>query len=712
MNQAIRYVVPLTLTLTFSLTLPASDAAASRSTGLTRAQSCSAVRNRLVDVLTDQAMRSWRYRWRRRVHRRKFRPAPMPSAAAKAARSAPRAADSAGAGASREASRGPSHFTGTNNQVDGVDEADRVKTDGRSIYRIYGKQVLIVRSWPVKVTRIIGRYTVKAGFTPRSLFLKGNKLMVISSGYRRYSPKGQMPKWWTRRNKTHTRVTLLDISNRTAPRRLAAVEITGNALKARMIGTNAYLVSNDAINMPHRFWQTVRSKQQASQQVSNFRPWGAPARPQQVHQAGLRQAVRATLSNVPIAALLPTIQFFDSNDRPIAKRSLHRCSDLYVPNGAARAGLLSLTKLSLAGGRVHTAGVMAGGQKVYASRKNLYVSTTAYRYHWSRRWGYNGTQIHKFSLAGVAPRYQASGVVSGYLLNQFSMDEHRGYLRVATTSRGWGWRRGARGGNNLFVLRQSGHQLRVTGHVRGLAPGERIYAARMMGDKGYIVTFRRTDPLYTLDLSNPRRPRVMGELKINGFSSYIHPLAPGLLLTVGQDATSSGRVRGAHLQIFDVRNLKQPTRTHHYLLTEGYRSSSSAQYDHHAFTFDRRSGTLALPLRVNSRNRWTGMVLVKVSPQKGFKYVGTIDHTGLAHRSSAGPVRYRCASNTRCRPHYVRRAWVPIDRSIFIDRYVFTLSNLGVAAHDLGQGTPRQVLAIRYDQRQPKRPHLSARPWH
>ena len=732
-----RIALSLTLALTpllgVTLLPGAQEARASGTMGLYRAQTCSTVRSRLIDLLTDQALRQrpYYYRHNRRHHmgrrgrgpmadglaRDRLQSAPTrkssraPAAAAEAAKpSAPtRSTGSIGAASGGGApSGGPSHFTGTNNQVDGVDEADQVKTDGRHIYTLFGREVLVLKSWPVSATSIIGRYQVKSGFTPRSLFLRGNQLMVLSNGYRRRNAQHRHS-WWASRSARHTRITLLDISQREQPKRLAAVELEGNMLQARLIGANAFVVSNDPITLPYGFWQRVWQQQIPSVAQPGFRPWGAPP-PEAPTRYTVRARIKRALSGITVQQLLPSMTFYDGGERQLAVRPLHQCGDLYIPHGAARLGLLSLTQLSFSGGQVNTAGIMAGGQRIYASTKNLYVSTTAYRWHWSRNWGYNGTQIHKFALPGGKPRYAASGVVPGYLLNQFSMDEHRGFLRVATTQNGWGWRRGQSAGNNLFVLAQSGTQLAVRGQVRGLAPGERIYAARMMGDKGYVVTFRRTDPLYTMDLSDPSNPRVVGELKINGFSSYIHPLSPGLLLTVGQDADERGRVRGAHLQIFDVSDLRQPVRKHHYLLTEGFRSSSTAQYDHHAFTFDSRSGTLALPLSVQSAKRWTGIALVHVGATKGFRYIGTIDHADFGMPNGWAS---SCPPGARCRPRRWASRWIPINRSLFIDRFVFSLSSIGLKAHDLGQGSPKQVVALRFDQAVRQAPvERGTRPWH
>ncbi len=346
--------------------------------------------------------------------------------------------------------------------------------------------------------------------------------------------------------------------------------------------------------------------------------------------------------------------------------------------------MVTVSHMSLNGGRINASAVLGNGMKIYASENSLYVAANNWR--WGN--GRNGTQIHKFDLRRRQgpPRYAASGVVPGYMLNQFAMDEHRGYLRVATTDNGWrgSWRwRGRRvtgAASNIFVLQQRQGELATVGSVRGMAPGERIYAAHHAGDQAYLVTFRQTDPLFTIDLKNPRAPKVMGELKIPGFSSYIHPIAKGQLLTVGQDADERGRVKGAHLQIFDVTDLKNPKRTHHYKLTLGYGSSrSAAQWDHHAFTYNTRTKTLALPLTVyryhKNGGNFAGVVLVKADPKKGFADLGAVEHSDLAART-------RCATSSYCGGP--NRYWrVPVQRSIFMDDNLYTLSNYGLKVNAL-----------------------------
>ncbi len=712
MTRLAQLAIALTLALVF-LGADRADAA-QPFPPLNQARSCDAIRDAVADVVADQAIR--RRRWRRR-YRRRYRNKPngryhtLPSKMKRGG--PPRAQSGAPATAAQASARassggGPSHFTRTNNQVDGVSEADRVKTDGRYLYAIVGREVLILKSWPATATSVVGRY--RAGKAdPHTLMLRGDKLVLISRHNRYRSHKTSKGRSY-RRYHQGMRLTVLNIRDRRQPKALAHVDFDGRLLAARRVGKRLVLVSTANVLIPPWVWRELSKpiSLQKGPRRHYFYGQGQARRPRPTptqsapSYAVLRSRARQLLRKVPLTSLLPTASYLNAQGAVLKTRSLQRCSDVYVPANGASMGLLSVTSLDLDGGPVRSTAVLASAYKVYASRKAVYVAGTSARaVSWRRRpWPtFRGTVVHKFDIA-QGPRYAASGGVPGYLLNQFSMDEHRGYLRVATTQRGWGWRDGQRfrGSNALFVLAQRGKRLSVVGSVQGLAPGERIYSARLLGDQGYIVTFRRTDPLYTLDLRNPREPRLMGELKINGYSSYIHPLGKGHLLTIGQDATSSGRVRGAHLQIFDVRNLRKPTRTHHLLLTPQRRSSSSAQYDHHAFTYDAKNGLLAVPLRsYGGGQRFTGIALVRVDVRRGLRSLGTVDHGDMgASVASAG---WRCPPNAPCSLNVPRRRWVPIHRTVFIDRYMYTLSSVGVKVHDVGQALPREVVAL----------HLAAR---
>ena len=168
----------------------------------------------------------------------------------------------------------------------------------------------------------------------------------------------------------------------------------------------------------------------------------------------------------------------------------------------------------------------------------------------------------------------------GYLLNQWSLSEHEGTLRAATTSMP-PWNSGARSESAVRTLQERDGRLVQVGAVGGLGKGERIYAVRYIGDTGFVVTFRQVDPLYTLDLSDPAKPRVVGELKVPGYSAYLHPVGDGLLLGVGQDATEEGRRTGVQLSLFDVSDLAKPVRLDQYAV--GATRRTPVEEDHQAF---------------------------------------------------------------------------------------------------------------------------------
>jgi uncharacterized secreted protein with C-terminal beta-propeller domain len=203
------------------------------------------------------------------------------------------------------------------------------------------------------------------------------------------------------------------------------------------------------------------------------------------------------------------------------------------------------------------------------------------------------TALHKFSVLSAAGEldYRGSAVVDGWLNDKFSMDEYQGAMRIGTTRGGW-WGEGI--SNQLTVLVEGNGGLKETGRLTDLAPGERIYSMRYDRDRGYMVTFRQTDPLFTLDLSDPENPRAAGEIHVNGFSTYIHLLGPNntRLLTIGRSANDVGMVMGNKLQLFDVTDLAAPALLGDYELGTGW---SNALYDPHAFLYYETLGLLTVP---------------------------------------------------------------------------------------------------------------------
>lgn len=219
------------------------------------------------------------------------------------------------------------------------------------------------------------------------------------------------------------------------------------------------------------------------------------------------------------------------------------------------------------------------------------------------------TLVHKINVDKNNIEYQGVGEVPGTVLNQFSMDEFDGHFRIATTT--GNWRETSL--NHLYILDKD---LKIIGSVEDLAKGERIYSTRFIENKAYMVTFRQVDPLFVIDLKNPENPKVLGYLKITGFSDYLHPYDESHIIGIGKSATEEGRVKGMKIALFDVSDVANPTEEAKIEIGERG-TDSNALYDHKAFLFDKNKNLLVLPIQVyeekemsNEFSRWTGSDIV------------------------------------------------------------------------------------------------------
>ena len=284
------------------------------------------------------------------------------------------------------------------------------------------------------------------------------------------------------------------------------------------------------------------------------------------------------------------------------------------------------------------------------------------------------TYIHKFDITDTTrTRYLASGEVDGFLLNQFAMSEHESNLRIASTNvpTWWWWGNPQTSESRVDVLGQSGNELQIIGTVGGLGEGEQIFAVRFQGDVGYVVTFRQTDPLYTVDLSDPTNPSVVGELKILGYSSYLHPMGDGLLMGIGQDADENGRVTGSQVSIFDVSDLANPQRIQQLTFASGY---SEAEYDHRAFLHWAPSGLTVLPVQwweytddYELEDAFIGAVALDASAE-AIVEVGTVAHIEADANDE----------------EWYQHGWAAqIRRSLVVGDTLFTLSERGLKGSDL-----------------------------
>ncbi|TDC52213.1 hypothetical protein E1281_19465, partial [Actinomadura sp. KC345] len=390
-----------------------------------------------------------------------------------------------------------------------------------------------------------------------------------------------------------TRLTLIDISG--APKVAGTMTTHADYLDARQSGS------------------TVRVVMQSRPDI-HF-PGGNDA--EQAAEANRRAVVTA-----PLDAWLPAFQVEAGNGTP-ARTYQVPCDQVSRPSSSAGSSMLSVLTFDLSQGLgdPRAIGVAADGSTVYGNGTSLYVTGTPPKPSmWTPRKKRPEvrTDVHKFDVSGQGrPRYVASGSVKGDLLNQYSMSEHDGKLRLATTTGQFS--RGEKPSqSSVHVLAQDGGRLAEIGWIDGLGKGERIYSVRFIGTTGYVVTFRQVDPLYVLDLEDPRRPRLTGELKITGYSAYLHPTGHGRLLGVGQDADRNGRTKGLQVSLFDV-SAKQPRRIDDHTLPE---ATAQAEFDPHAFLYWPDTGLTVLPVAPN------GEALALKVTDASITEIGTVRHPG------------------------------------------------------------------------------------
>lgn len=479
----------------------------------------------------------------------------------------------------------------TNVQVAGVDEPDVVKTDGTRILAVQGNRLHLASATEA---RVLDSVDLPDDVADALLLLSGDRVIVLSSSYGDAGgdilpQDGELDRasWTT----PGTRVTEVDIRGETLTVG-DTFELDGSYVAARMTGDVARLVVH------------------ADPQLEL--PLVAPATDSEEARDRAEATNRGIVEEAAAEDFLPRWHRLDAAGQPVEDGPLVSCDRAHAPRTFAGFGMVAVVTFDVSDGITagigasDGAGVMAGGQTVYANADHLYVAAPEW-FDWSVPHPLDdapedvpddvpddlGTDIHRFDITGPAATYEMSGHVDGTLLDQFALDEHDGHLRVATTT-GLAWADGDdESESHVTVLAPSDGALVEVGRASGLGRGETIQSVRFMGGVGYVVTFEQTDPLYTLDLADPAAPAVAGELEILGFSAYLHPVGDGRLLGVGQDATEEGRQLGTQIALFDVRDPAAPTRLAQAVIPE---SSSAAEWDHHAFLWWAPTGLVAVPV--------------------------------------------------------------------------------------------------------------------
>ncbi len=588
--------------------------------------------------------------------------------------------------ASGSTGEGASQVSGTNNQVAGVDEADFIKNDNAFIYVLGGGKLRIIDAFPQPETHELSAVAVDG--VAKKLFIEGNRALVYSSlpPGGTADPSQVPPGSYGYGECTYgydcdfvgdgmpTKISVFDITDKAAPKLTREIKLSGSFITARRIGTAVHTVLHDnGVSFPGlSYWPDGLSYCS-----------GTPDIPAAVAAfQDLREKNTQLIMSTPLTDWLPSIVDTTWNAGVATTRSglLGTCQGFYDSPRSDGNGFLTVLSVGIDDdSSLSTSTIVTRPGAAYASGEALYLSVRqapdAYSGWYPGMDGVDSAStVHKFVLSEDPPRadYVASGVVKGSVLNQFSMDEDNRALRIATTT---GHVPDPAVHSTVSVLQQEGQELRTVGVVDNLAPNEDIRSVRFDGSRGFIVTFKKTDPLYVLDLQDPTKPAVLGELKIPGFSTYMHMMDDNHLLTIGYDADDQGDFAwfaGVLLQIFDVTVPSQPTLLHKELIgTRG--SSSEALTNHLAFTYFAPKNLLALPMTIceggsagtyGTDMTFSGLMVYDVNVADGFHLRGKVAHPN----TSDGTYDSSACSN------WWTQASTEVKRSIISDDYVFSVS--------------------------------------
>ena len=538
----------------------------------------------------------------------------------------------------------PSHSE-TNAQVAGVDELDTVKNDGTYIYTVTNNTVAIVLAYPVTEARLLAHVSVNGSL--QGIFVDGNRLVVVSQQYQQYpspftatmQPAGSSIAVYPifLNYPQTTSLSIFDISNHASPALTTTLVVNGTLAGARLIGDYAYLVATQPVYCTGPILLPVN--------VVNG----------QALTTGIATVYHSDIADV--ANSFTTV----------------------VGINVTQANPIPAAKIFLIG----------TSSNIYVSLHQIYLTQPI----WSQ---VEQTAVHRISIDGASISYQATGTVSGHVLNQFSMDEYNGNFRIATT--GYGPIPTTSTGDvasayvqrtNVYVL-DSG--LHIVGKLEGLSPGEQFYAARFMGDRAYLVTFQRVDPLFVIGLTDPHQPKVLGQLNIPGVSDYLQPYDETHLIGFGKSSENvtwenAALFQGLKLSLFDVTDPSHPIDTSDYFV--GDRGSDSpALTDHKSVLFDQSLNLLVIPLTIALNQTtatctwcynppvWQGAYVFNVTVSNGIAFRAGITHLATGQL-----------------PSWYNSSFF-VTRALYIGSVLYTISNNTVKMNSLSDLTELNTVSL------------------
>ncbi len=551
-------------------------------------------------------------------------------------------------------SSGATDYSTTNIQVQGVDEADILKNDDTYIYLISQGKLIITQSYPPEDAEVLSTTNFN-NFYPQEMFIDNSRLIVFGrASYQdtadtgtgvmadvEYSPQ-YSPHY---RRSSFASVRIYDISDRADPGLIKTYDFEGSYLSSRKIGEHVYFVVN---SYPH-------------------------------YNDRIIPLYREDSEDFKVVAESTDIGYFE----PVQVNSF-----------------MTIVSVSMQDeDKMEKEVVASSGQEVYASLDNLYLVRSIYPHTPLRALGEvvaeeevrERTAIHKFNLDDGEIKFIANGEVPGRILNQFSMDEYQDNFRIATTI-GHVSRMSSGSVNNLYVLDE---ELDIIGSVEDLAPGERIYSARFMGQRAYLVTFKKIDPLFVIDLSQPTNPRVLGKLKIPGYSDYLHPYDGDHIIGIGKDTVEAEEgdfawYQGVKIALFDVSDVENPIEKDKLVIGDRG-TDSEVLRNHKAFLFDKERELMVLPINLaeiqgeKTRDNQHGSFVYQGA------YVYKVDDDGFKLR---GRVTHYDDDEVFMKSGYYFRGESNVKRSLYMDSVLYTISDQKIKMNSLVDLDEINVLEI------------------
>jgi inhibitor of cysteine peptidase len=533
-------------------------------------------------------------------------------------------------------------YSTTNTQVQGVDEADLVKTDGKYIYSISKGDLIIAEATPAESMNITTNLFKDETVNPIEMMINDNYLTVIcnNNNYNIYDGvKSMMMPYY---NSDTTTIYVYNISDKKNIVKVKTMQIDGSYLTSRAVNNSVYVITNKYV------WNNASE---------DIRP---------------KYSIDGSEKTIDYDKIF----YFPGTN----------CSSYTM------VGIIDLLNIS---NEPKVTSYLSSAQNVYMSLDNLYITTSSISNGNIQTFAIDTdytsvTSIYKFSIKNKDTEFIARAELKGSTLNQFSMDEYNGFFRVTLNNNT---------DNSLYIFDEN---MNISGKITGIAKGEKIYSTRFIKDRAYVVTFKTMDPLFVIDVKDPTNPKILGELKIPGYSSYLHEYDENHIIGIGQDTTeindkdSNGKIintryvtNGMKMAIFDVTDVTNPKQQFSTKIGNKY-TYSDVLYNPKAFLFSKDKNLLALPVDIynedvsiqtgmlrseetttsTSNNRFQGLLVYNIDLVNGFTEKGRITHYGVESAESN-------------KLYYSYDYLNNIKRGLYINNTLYTVSENKIMASDL-----------------------------